>query len=390
MRVGIIGCGRVAQAHVPHLLRLEGVEIVGVCDTDEERARKIAHRFGVRHAYRDVSSILRESRPDVVHILTPPQSHKNISIQAMEAGCHVLVEKPMALNAEEADEMIAASRRHGVTLCVCHNQLYDPVVTRARDLVAQGTVGKVVAVEVFWGTLHSRLIREYRNAQWLYDLPGGIFHEIGPHIVYLQMQFLKNMEVVSAIAKSMGNILPVDDELRVLFDGESSLGSLSFSVNTKPFLKYLSIYGTDTTIQINLTNSTLVTFTNNPRRGSRNIEHGLQLLSQTVTQSIRNRQGQRVPPHRVLIEKFYESLIEGTAPPVSAEDGRAVVAVLDQIWAELDRTASAPRDGNGSRAGARKHDGPDATFGLRDSPDALLLSYRLMKKCGRLFRGLPS
>lgn len=85
MRVGIIGCGRVAQTHIPHILRLEGVEIVGVCDTVEERAREIAHQFGIRQVYQDVPSILMESHPDVVHVLTPPQSHKDISVQAMEA-----------------------------------------------------------------------------------------------------------------------------------------------------------------------------------------------------------------------------------------------------------------------------------------------------------------
>ncbi len=348
VRVGIIGCGRIAQAHIRAILRLEGVEIVGVCDSVEERAREVAHQFGIRHVYRDVSSILKERHIDVVHVLTPPQSHKDVSIQAMEAGCHVLVEKPMALDVKEADEMIAASQRHGVTLCVCHNQLYEPVVTQARELVAQGTIGKVVAVEIFWGTLHSRLIRQYRNTQWLRDLPGGIFQEIGPHILYLQMEFLKNLRVVSAVARSMGNILPGDDELRVLFEGGSGLGSLSFSVNTKPFLKYLNIYGTESTIRIDLTNSTLVTFTSRPRWGSQNIEQGLQLLAKAVGHRIRNRLGQRIPPHRVLIERFYESLLKRTAPPVTAEDGRAVVAVLDQIWAELNRTAPAPRNENES------------------------------------------
>jgi predicted dehydrogenase len=325
------------------------VDIVGVCDTSEERALEAGRRCGIPHIYQDVASMLEESHPDVVHVLTPPQSHKELSIQAMEAGCHVLVEKPMALNATEADEMIASSRRHRVTLCVCHTYLFNPGIMKARELVAQGATGEVVAVETFWGYFHPWMIDQYRKAQWLYDLPGGIFHESAPHIVYLQMEFLKDLRVVSAIGTRMGNVLPlpVDDELRVLFGGESGLGSLSLSVNTKPYLRSFSIHGTDMTVQVDLTNSTVVTFTRSrPWEKSKNIEHGLQLLSNTVSNSIRNRLGRRIPDHRLLIERFYESLLKGTAPPVTAEDGRAVITVLDQIWAELDRTAPVQRTGN--------------------------------------------
>lgn len=354
MRVGIIGCGRISRAHITHILRLEGVEIVGTCDIVEERAQEIARRFGIRQAYRDVSSILEESRPDVVHVLTPPHSHKDVSIQAMEAGCHVLVEKPMAMNAKEADEMIAASRRHGVTLGVCHTYLFDPAVMQARDLIAQGAIGKVVATETFWGFPHHLLIQKYQSNKWLYDLPGGIFHEYAPHIVSLQMEFLKNLRVVSAIARSVGNVLPLpmDDELRVLFDGESGLGSLSLSVSTQPYLKYLSIYGTDATIRVDLPTSTLVTFSGS-RPGSKRTEHGLRLLSTAARNGIRNLRHRLIPGHRapvkrlrhrILIERFYESLSKGAAPPVTAEDGRAVVAVLDQIWAELDHTTPAQRE----------------------------------------------
>jgi len=347
MRVGIIGCGHVSQAHIPHIHRLKGVEIVGVCDTSKEKAQEIAHQFGIRHVYQKASDLLEDRRPDVVHILTPPQTHKELSIQAMEAGCHVLVEKPMALNVKEADEMIAASRHHGVTLGICHNYLFEPAVMEAKELVARGAIGKVVAVEIFWGFSHGWNFVRYRKAQWIYDLPGGFFHENAPHIVYLQMEFLKSLKVVFVTAKRMGNDLPLLlDELRVLFDGELGLGSLSISVSTKPYLRFLSIYGTDMTIQVDLTNNTLVRFRRNrPGKGSKNIDHSLQLLSKTVSNSIQNLWDQRTSGHRILIEKFYKSLLKGTEPPVTGEDGRAVVAVLDQIWAELGRSSPVGRGG---------------------------------------------
>lgn len=338
IKVGIIGCGHVSKAHIPHILRVEGVEIVGIYDIDEENTRDKARQFGIQRIYRDVSSLLEEASPDVVHVLTPPQSHKQLSIQAMEAGCHVLVEKPMALNTEEADEMIAVSRRHRVKLCICHNYLFDPAIMEAREMVAKGSLGEIIAVDAFFAFYHKwndRMI----GVKWLYDLPGSIFHETVPHVVYLQMEFLKNLKVVSAVSKRVGNILPAapSDELRVLLEGYSGLGSLAISWNSQPYIRYLNIYGTDKSIQVDLVNQTLVKFEGStPGKSSKNIHHGLQLLSRTASNAIQTLRDRRPNGHRVLIEKFYQSLFNETEPPVTGEDGRANVAVLDQIWSALD------------------------------------------------------
>ena len=346
MRVGVIGCGNVSGRHIPPILRQTGVEIVGVADTDEERAREIAHRFGIRYVFRDAAAMLRERRPDVVHILTPPQSHKELSIQAMEAGCHVLVEKPMAVCVSEADEMIAASRRHGVTLGVCHNLLFIPAVIEAQELAATGVLGTIIGAEVFWKVYRYGDPDRYRAAQWLYELPGGIYHESAPHPVYLQMEFLKTLQVVSVLSKKTGGDLPTpSDELRVLFNGESGLGSLSISSSAEPYLVYLNIFGSVMSLQVNLVTNTLIKFRRDGlERVSKalvNIDHSLQLLSKTVINTVQTLLGRLKlvgVGHVVLIEKFYESIRRGTDPPVTGEDGRAVVAVLDQIWAKLDKT----------------------------------------------------
>jgi len=341
MRVGIIGCGEASEAHIHHIRRITGVEIVGVCDTDKERAQEISHRFGIRHIYRDAVDMLKERHSDVVHILTPPDTHKELSVQAMEAGCHVLVEKPMALNVKEADEMIAASRHHRVTLGICHNHLFDPAVLEAKELVTRGAIGKVIAVEIFWRAYLAG--NRFRTTQWIYELPGGIFHDIAPHPVYLLMEFLKTSRVVSALSKKTGSDLPTpSDELRVLLDGESGQGSLSISLCANPYLLFLNIYGTDMSIRVDITNNTLVKFKRSGlgkiSKALVNIDHSLQLLSKTITNTIGTLQGRRILGHGILIEKFYESLRKGTDPPVTGEDGRAAVAVLDQIWAKLGLT----------------------------------------------------
>ena len=339
MRVGIIGCGMIAKAHIPPILRLRGVEVVGVSDLDEERAREVARQYEIRHVYRDASSMLKEMRPEVVHILTPPGTHKELSIQAMEAGCHILVEKPMALNVKDADEMIAAARHNRITLGVTHNFLFNPAVMEAKNLVGRGAIGRVIAVEIFW----RMVLRDKGYRPWLYDLPGGLFHEAAPHPVYLAREFLRSLRVVSAFSKDTGSDLPIpSDELRVLVDGESGLGLLSISIGSNPYLVFLNIYGSDMTLHVDLTNNSLVKFRTSGlekvSKGLVNLDHSLQLFSRTAANTMQTLLGRRTRGHETLITQFYESLRTATEPPVTAEDGRAVVAVLDHIWADLGST----------------------------------------------------
>ena len=349
-KAGIIGCGRISSKHIAPLRRLAGVEIVGVCDLDEGRAQEAAQRFGIRRAYRDAATMLREGRPDVVHVLTPPQSHKEVAIQAMEAGCHVLVEKPMALNLKEADEMIAAARRHRVTLGVCHNHLFDPALLKAREHVAGGRIGEVIAVETFWGIFPGRREDLFRSTPWVHELPGGFFHESVPHPVYLLLAFLKTCRVISAVSKKTTESCPLPlSDLRVLMEGESGVGSLHLSLGANPHLRFLRIYGTAMTIHVDVTNNTVVRLrTSGLGKLSKalvNLDQSLQLLATTLSNAVQVLSGGRNLGHAVLIKRYYDSIRNGTEPPVTGEEGRAVVAILDQVWAELDRTSSVPRIG---------------------------------------------
>src|SRR5262245_28277633 len=125
MKVGIIGCGQIATIHIPYILAQPDARIVGLADASEGRARELAARFHISSVHSTLGDLLEAEHPDVVHILTPPQTHAGLAIEAMEAGCHVLVEKPMAASLKEAEAMEAVAQRHGVKLCVDHNHLFD-------------------------------------------------------------------------------------------------------------------------------------------------------------------------------------------------------------------------------------------------------------------------
>src|SRR5438105_11023284 len=125
MRVGIIGSGQIARIHGPLILAQPGAALVGVADPDLSRAKSLADALGVGRAYSDPEEMIQDLRPDVVHILAPPVHHARLSKMAMHRGCHVLVEKPMALTAADAQDMLQTAAQTGRRLCVDHNLLFD-------------------------------------------------------------------------------------------------------------------------------------------------------------------------------------------------------------------------------------------------------------------------
>ncbi len=117
LRVGIIGTGGIASgAHIPGYQRTPGVELYAACDVVEERAQAMAEKFSIPHVFTDYEQMLKLPELDVVSVCTPPFAHKDATIAALQAGKHVLCEKPMALNGREAQEMVdawhAARRTH--------------------------------------------------------------------------------------------------------------------------------------------------------------------------------------------------------------------------------------------------------------------------------------
>lgn len=184
MRAAVIGCGAVAPTHLRALRRLRGVKVAAVCDVDERTAAETAHRFGVRRIYTQLDELLAREHTDAVHVLRPPATHRELTVESLRGGAHVLVEKPMALDGGEADEMIEAGRRHGRSLGVCHNFLFDPAVVRALQLAGSGRLGRVLSVDVYWSAYRSGE-RDRYSQDWMRELPGGAIHELAPHVVYL-------------------------------------------------------------------------------------------------------------------------------------------------------------------------------------------------------------
>ncbi|MBK7659664.1 MAG: Gfo/Idh/MocA family oxidoreductase [Betaproteobacteria bacterium] len=126
LRVALVGAGYVSRHHLAALKALDFVDVVGIADLDLAAAQALAAQSGVPHAARTLAE-LAVHRPNAVYVLTPPASHCALALEAMDLGCHVLVEKPMAETVAECDAMIARAAERGLTLSVNHSDRLDPV-----------------------------------------------------------------------------------------------------------------------------------------------------------------------------------------------------------------------------------------------------------------------
>ena len=147
LRVLQVGCGGISRLWLDALRDSNDADIVGFVDLDAERARDAARHCGSRAPVgSDLRAMLAQTRPDVVFDCTVPEAHRDVAIASLEAGCHVLCEKPLADTLTSARAMVAAALAHGRTLAVMQNRRYDPNLRALRAFLAQGHIGRVTTL----------------------------------------------------------------------------------------------------------------------------------------------------------------------------------------------------------------------------------------------------
>ncbi|WP_274650911.1 Gfo/Idh/MocA family protein [Paenibacillus humicola] len=151
IKVAVVGCGAIAlRRHVPEYAANPNVEFIAFADPKIERARKFAETYGGK-SYSSYEELLKNEKPDAVSVCTPNYLHAEVAIAAANAGAHVLVEKPMAVTAEEGERMIEAARKNGVFLMVGHNQRLMPPHVKAKEILDSGKLGRVLTFRTSFG-----------------------------------------------------------------------------------------------------------------------------------------------------------------------------------------------------------------------------------------------
>lgn len=189
LRAGVIGAGAIGQrGHIPGF-RAANVEVVAICDTNLSRAQDAAQRFSIPNAYADYRELLARPDIDVVSIGLPNMLHAQVTIDALNAGKHVLCEKPMTTSAALAEQMIAAARRAGRILSVNQHMRFERTAQAMKDIVATGALGRVYLAESKW--IRQQGIPGYGSWFTNKDLAGaGALFDIGVHMLDLILYLL--------------------------------------------------------------------------------------------------------------------------------------------------------------------------------------------------------
>ncbi|MFZ3576964.1 Gfo/Idh/MocA family protein [Virgibacillus sp. DJP39] len=203
LKVAIIGCGGIANGkHFPSLKKLEQVEMVAFCDTDQKKAKIASEKYGTSDAkvYKDYKELLTDSTIDVVHVCTPNISHAEISIAAMRAGKHVMCEKPMAKTSEEAERMIDVAEETGKKLTIGYNNRFRQDSQYLRKVTQRGDLG-----EVYYAKAHA--IRRRAVPTWGVFLDeekqgGGPLIDIGTHALDLTLWMMDNYKPKSVMGST--------------------------------------------------------------------------------------------------------------------------------------------------------------------------------------------
>ena len=348
-RAGMVGAGNISEFHIAAIRALPEVELVGVYDLDHGRALATAERWGTR-AF-DSFDDLVDAGANVIHGLTPPSSHTSVARAALERGCHVLIEKPVSEDEDDALDVGQLAKAKGLTVSVNHSLLFDPQIRRALETVRSGALGEVVAVDILRGSEYP----PYEGGPlppWFREA-GYAFRDLGVHCMYLMQELLGPIENVEGDWRSLGGEpnLPFD-EWRATVSCKRGLGQFQLTWNARPMQSQLIIHGTKGLLRVDL----FAMF--NSRRRTTPLPKAAERLVNAMADSFQplvevplgvykfiRKEVQSYQGLRDLVADFYSRLAAGEPPSVTIEDAAAVVHWVEKIAraAEADHAARLAR-----------------------------------------------
>jgi len=355
LKVAIVGCGKIADMHASQIERVKGCHIVGVCDTEPLMARQLYDRFAVERHFSDLRELLIDSRPDVVHITTPPGSHFDIATLCLEWGCHVYVEKPFTLYESEAQKLIALANEKGLKITVGHDEQFSHVARRMRALVQSGFLGgEPLHMESYYGYQFGRsgyaaaLLKDKKH--WIRRLPGKLLHNVISHGIAKIAEFLtsESPQVIthgftSPFLKSRGEN-EIIDELRVMIcDEERTTAYFTFSSQMRPSLHQFRIYGAKNGLILDRHQETLIKcrgarFKSYVEQFAPPITNAQQYLGNFMTnmKTFLARDFHEKAGMKYLIEQFYHSILEDTPLPITYREILLTARIMDTIFSQLE------------------------------------------------------
>jgi len=252
IRFAIIGCGRIAQRHAEHINK-QGI-LTAVCDVNEEKADDLASKYNAKAYYSIDDMLTSEKEIDVVSICSPNGLHHVHSIKALQAGYHVLCEKPMANNVHDCGEMIKAAEKSNKRLFAIKQNRFNPPVVAVKKAIDEGRLGRLYSIQLscFW----NRNADYYQNSwKGTKELDGGTLYTQFSHFIDLLYWMVGDIKNVQAYTKNFAHkgIIEFEDTGVVILEFQNgALGTINYTVNSfeKNMEGSLTIFGEKGTVKI--------------------------------------------------------------------------------------------------------------------------------------------
>jgi predicted dehydrogenase len=346
-RVAVIGAGKIAEEHLRFLSDHKGIDLAAICDLSDALGKYTAGRFSIGAAYDDYRKMLGELRPQVVHVLTPAHTHMKIVADCLEAGAHVIVEKPIAPTHGEFLQLWRIAERNNRRLIEDHNYRFNDQVLALEKMVAQKRVGTVQEVEV-------RLSLPIRSPGGRYadenlphpshKMPASVLHEFVTHLAYLALRFMPSFERIRAAWSNLGggSMFKYDD-LDALVIGGGVHARLRFSCHTGPDCFSMIVRGSRAWAETDLYHP-FMRITEPRKVGQQlsplanQISNGFDMIRSSI-RGFRNKVLQRGPLHGLhrFLAKTYQSLERNTEPPVTFDDMDRASRLVDALLEPANR-----------------------------------------------------
>jgi predicted dehydrogenase len=358
LKVGIIGCGKIADSHAWQIGRIEGCEILAVCDRELLMARQLFERFPIQHYFADVNEMLKEAKPDVVHITTSPESHFDLARICLESGCHVYVEKPFTLFEEDARTLISLAEEKGLKITVGHDDQFTHVACRMRALVESGFLGgKPLHMESDYfyelgpTAYAGALLGDKKH--WVRRLPGKLLQNVISHGIARIAEYMtsESPQVIahgfaSPFLRSVGE-REIIDELRVIIsEDERTTAYFTFSSQMRPSLHQFRVHGPKNGLILDHDQETLIKlrgkrYTSYAEKFVPPVNFARQYMGNLKTNVglFLRRDFHMKSGMKCLIEKFYESITEDAPVPIPYREIILTAKIMDSIFAQLNATA---------------------------------------------------
>jgi predicted dehydrogenase len=345
LKVGIVGSGFIARhKHLPAWGKIgRKARVIAVCDVNSSQAEQLARQFGVPSVHTDFDQMLAKESLDIVDICAPPRTHAALSLSALQAGAHVLIEKPMALSTGECDAIIRGAQQAQRKVCVAHSDLFYPSFLRARQMVADGEIGEFRGMHIFLSTPIDYITS--RTDHWAHRLPGGVLGETGPHVIYMTLAFIKRIADVRVSARKLLHEFPWSpyEDYRMELMGEKATSTIDLTYATRYWAAQVDLWGSEGLLKVDLETQSVVLHRRSDLRpttlGFSSMSEAAQVMRSGLHSAVSYLSRRLESTHQRLVRGFVESIIDGKPIPVTAEEGREAVRVMDLMVQKLNSSA---------------------------------------------------